>query len=182
MTAEEILNCSDTSEIVTPNELSLEMIDYAKNQKIKMTEGFEVYDVESIAYLEFFKMLEYNLIARKCHNCGRYFIFKGNYDNKYCSRKYYSNRTCQQIGADKDYTERVRNSPVWKAQKRAYKRMHARFKNGYLTETQFNNWNKKSVFYHDYSINNPEIEQAFIAWCDDKSTNIENIMEFHINK
>ncbi|OQB14914.1 MAG: hypothetical protein BWY15_00728 [Firmicutes bacterium ADurb.Bin193] len=182
MKAEEILNCSDASEIVTPNELSQEMIDYAKKQKIKMTEGFEVCDVESIAYLEFFKLLEYNFMARKCHNCDRYFIFKGNYDNKYCSRKYYGNRTCQQIGADKDYTERVKNSPVWKAQKRAYKRMHARFKSGNLTKTQFDKWNKKSVFCRDRALEHPEAEQDFISWCDKKGTNFERIMAFNIIK
>jgi len=182
MKAEEILNCSDTSEIVTPNELSQEMIDYAKKQKIKMTESFEVYDVESIAYLEFFKMLEYNLMARKCHNCGRYFVFKGNYDNNYCSRKYYGNRTCQQIGADKDYTERVKNTPVWKAQKRAYKRMHARLNSNFLTEYQFDMWNKKCTFYRNYALDFPEAAQAFIYWCNDKSTNFKRIMEFDINK
>ena len=180
MTAEEILNCSDASEIVTPNKLSQEMIDYTKKQKIKMMECFEVCDVESIAYLEFFKMLEYNLMARKCHNCGRYFIFKGNYDNNYCDRKHIGNRTCQQIGADKDYAERVKNTPVWKAQKRAYKRMHARFKNSNLTEAQFDKWNKKSVFCRDFALEHPETEKAFIAWCDDKSTNFERIMEFDI--
>ena len=147
-----------------------------------MTEGFEVCDVESIAYLEFFKMLEYNLMARKCHNCGRYFVFKGNYDNKYCDRKYIGNRTCQQIGADKDYTERVKSTPVWKAQKRAYKRMHARLNSNFLTEDQFDMWNKKCTFYRNYTLDFPEAAQAFINWCNDKSTNFSKIMEFDINK
>lgn len=76
MKEEETFNFSDTSDVVNPNELSQEMIDYTKKQKIKMTERFEVYDVNSIAYLKFFKMLKYNLMAPKCDNCGRYFISK----------------------------------------------------------------------------------------------------------
>ena len=48
----------------------------------------EVYhssEVEAACYVEFMKLVQYNLSICKCNNCGLYFILKGDYDTKYCS-------------------------------------------------------------------------------------------------
>ena len=46
--------------------------------------------------------------ATKCKRCGKYFIMKGNYDTKYCSRiAEGETRSCQELAAIDNYKAKI---------------------------------------------------------------------------
>jgi hypothetical protein len=52
-------------------------------------------------------MLELDMQIKRCKNCGRYFILKGNYQTEYCDRiPEGETQNCQSIGALAKYAQR----------------------------------------------------------------------------
>jgi len=60
--------------------------DLARLMPIPIASSFMCGSLEEIMYLEFEKMLELDIRIKKCKNCGRYFMLKGNYQTEYCDR------------------------------------------------------------------------------------------------
>jgi len=110
-------------------------------------------DLATLCYVEFMKMVQFNLSVRKCQNCGMYFMPKGEYDTKYCDRKPDgANRTCQQIGAVKAYQDRVADNPILSAYHKIYRRFHSRKRHGMITPEQFEEWAKRAKKERDTAI------------------------------
>ena len=53
---------------------------YTVSDDLTLCEEYIDSDISSLLYLEFMKMLQYNIFVRKCENCGRLFAVKGNYN------------------------------------------------------------------------------------------------------
>ena len=99
---------------------------------------------------EFFKMLECEATVRKCRNCGRYFVVKGNYNTEYCDRPVEGSvRTCQAIGAEKAYKEKISTEDAWKLYKKYYKRYYARIAVVTIKEKNFRRWNAEAAYKRD---------------------------------
>lgn len=140
MDSGEILN-STLEELVTPNPLSQEQIDYVKKIDLSMRESYLAYDAPTIAYLELFKMIQHNLMVKKCAYCGRYFVLKYNYENKYCDRiPQGESKKCQNLGAMKDFQEKIKSNPANLAYRKAYKKINDYKNKGTVTEKTYKEW------------------------------------------
>jgi len=113
-------------------------------------------------------MLELDLRIKKCKNCGRCFILKGNYQTEYCDRIPESGtQTCQNIGATAKYTKKVKDSPALALFNRAYKRYHARLKVGSVKPDAFKNWRYEAVVMRDKCLSGEISTSEFMEWLDE---------------
>ena len=83
--------------------------------------------VINACFIEIIKMITLGITARKCHNCGRYYVVTGRSDTEYCDRiaPGYADKTCKDIGPIKEYAKRLENNPLLLAYQKAYKAKHA---------------------------------------------------------
>ena len=124
MDKKEILN-STLHELVAPKPLSEEQIEYVKKLELSMIESYIAYDVQSVALLELFKMIQHNLFVKRCAYCGRYFVLRYSYENRYCDRIPEGEKNnCQILGAMRDYQQDIRSNPAKLYYKRAYKKIN----------------------------------------------------------
>ena len=106
-----------------------------------MAESYNAYDAQSVALLELFKMIQNNLFVKRCGYCGRYFVLKYNYENKYCDRiPSGESKNCQTLGAMKDYQQEIKNNPARLAHKRAYKKINDYKNKGIVSEAVYSEW------------------------------------------
>lgn len=99
----------------------------------------------SFCVTELSKMIEANVIIKRCKNCGKYFIQKQNYNNDYCNRKYnQKGQTCKDIGASLQYKNKINNNPILKEYERAYKRYYARVTNNKMSTEDFRLWTEEA--------------------------------------
>jgi len=121
-------------------------IDYLKQEDIQIYEAYEVNNFADMIYLELYQMILNNIAVKKCEWCGKYFVLKGDYGTKYCSRTPKGKKqTCQHLGSTRDFNERAKKSDAGIEYSKAYKRMHARIKYGMLTKEEFKKWNMKAI-------------------------------------
>ncbi|MDD4760908.1 MAG: DUF6076 domain-containing protein [Bacteroidaceae bacterium] len=126
------------------------------------TQYYECSTVFDMLMLEFTKMLEHNIRFRKCKNCGRYFIMKGNYDNDYCDRiPEGETKNCQTIASLKNYKEKVSDNVAWKLYNKYYKRYFARMKAGNIESDVFKKWQYKATAMRDECVDGKVTEQEF---------------------
>lgn len=122
-------------------DITKDTADYLSNEDIKLYEAYEVQSISEMAYLEIYQMLLANTAIKKCDLCGKYFVMKGDYNNKYCDRKAPGKKqTCQHLGSSKDFRLRKSNSPTYMEYMKAYKRMHSRINYGLITKEKFDIW------------------------------------------
>jgi len=123
--------------------------------------------LEEILYLEFEKMLELDMRIKKCKNCGRYFMLKGNYQTEYCDRAPDGgSQTCQNIGATAKYAQKVKDNPALALFNRAYKRYHARLKVGSVKVDAFKKWKYEAVVMRDMCLSGEIAANEFGEWLD----------------
>jgi len=112
-------------------------------------------------------MLELDLRIKKCKNCGRYFILKGNYQTEYCDRiPDGETQTCQNIGATTKYAQKVKDNPALALFNRAYKRYYARMKVGSVKPDAFKKWQYEAVVMREKCLNGEITAAEFEAWID----------------
>ena len=127
--------------------------------------SYQCGSLEGILYLEFEKMLELDLKIKKCKNCGRYFILKGNYQTEYCDRvPDGETQTCQNICATAKYAQKVKNNPALALFNRAYKRYHARMKVRSVKPDAFKKWQYEAVVMREKCLNGEITAGEFEAW------------------
>ena len=115
-----------------------------------MAVEYSVSTIHDMLELEFTKMLEYGTRLHKCKICGRYFIVKGNYVSDFCNRiREGQTRTCQQIGAQKKYDEKLQTNEAVALVRKYYKRYYARTKVNQIKPDAFKKWNYKAVEMRD---------------------------------
>ena len=141
--------------------------DLARATPIPIMSSYKCGSLEEILYLEFEKMLELDLRIKKCKNCGRYFILKGNYQTEYCDRvPDGETQTCQNIGATAKYAQKVKDNPAMALFNRAYKRYHARMKVRSVKPDAFKKWQYEAVVMREKCLNGEITAPEFEDWID----------------
>ena len=130
-----------------------------------MAVEYSISTIHDMLELEFTKMLEYDIRLHKCKICGRYFIIKGNYVSDFCNRVREGNtRTCQQIGAQRKYDERLKTDEAVALFRKYYKRYYARTKVNQIKPDKFREWNYKACEMRDRCQNGEITPQEFEEW------------------
>ncbi|HIY62298.1 MAG TPA: hypothetical protein H9730_02230 [Candidatus Mediterraneibacter stercoripullorum] len=70
------------------NSATQSLIEHISHLPIDRFQLYETYHLRNIMAIEFHKMIEHNVRIKRCKNCGRYFILKGDYATDYCERNY----------------------------------------------------------------------------------------------
>ena len=89
---------------------------------------FEIRDNNELILLELISLIQQHQKVRICQQCKKYFIVKGNFDTKYCSRTYYAKGkpiSCMRNGINEAYKNRLKTTPILQEYRRIYKRIHA---------------------------------------------------------
>ena len=139
--------------------------DLARVLPVPILSSYKCSSLEEILYLEFEKMLELDIRIKKCKNCGRYFILKGNYQTEYCARvKKGEAQNCQSLGATAKYAQKVKENPALTIFNRAYKRYHARVKVGSVKPDAFKKWRYEAVVMRDKCLSGEMPVSEFEDW------------------
>jgi len=126
---------------------------------------YQVDTLSQMLELEITKMLENNIRFRKCKRCGKYFIMKGNYNTKYCSRiTEGETRSCQELAAIENYKQKVEGDAVLQLYNRYYKRYAARARAGSITANSFKKWKYEAVVKRDQCIEGSVSLEEFDRW------------------
>ena len=126
---------------------------YTVSDDLTLCEEYIASDISSLLYLEFMKMLQYNIFVRKCESCGRLFAVKGNYNKKYCDRKISgTSKTCQEVGAVNSFKNKTLKDPIIGEYQRAYKRLYARKRTGKITKEELDIQIKKATALRDEAV------------------------------
>lgn len=99
---------------------------------------------------ELFAIIKLDARVKKCQNCGKYFILKGDYATEYCDRIPEGEKfTCKKIAAMKARKQKVQGNPILKEYERAYKRMYARLSSHKISNEEFRLWADKAAQKRD---------------------------------
>lgn len=127
----------------------LNIIELAKKieqKDIKVKEVYELDNAEEQIRFELFKVIQNNIIIKKCDNCEELFI-PDKTDQIYCNKLYKdTGKTCKEIGALNKRKEKVENSKILKEYNREYKRMYGLHYNHHkkFKEKKFKEWSLKA--------------------------------------
>lgn len=102
-----------------------------------------------ICFVSFKKLLEYNMIIKKCQHCDKYFMPTKRIDEEYCDRiaKTLSNglqKTCKEIGPMVKYSKKENKDPVVEEYRKSYKAKHAKIKSKKISKEEFYAWNEEA--------------------------------------
>lgn len=136
---------------------------------------YECLSIHEYLKIEFFKMIELDLKIKKCKNCGKYFVLKGDYSTDYCDRIQSGEKfTCKKLAAMKARKEKVNNNPILKEYEKAYKRNYAKFINKRWNIEEFRLWaeeatERRATTSKQYKANlNEQIVQDFKKYLGNK--------------
>ena len=150
---------------IEPKPITKETIEYTKALPVKGYFAYHASTIPEYAYLELMLMVESNVKIRKCKNCGRYFILKGNYGAMYCDRiPEGKSQNCQSIGAVNEYKRKVNQDPLLKEYSKAYKRLYARTKNGKMSMADFQEWSALAHQKRNNYLDRTLSEDEFSSW------------------
>jgi hypothetical protein len=83
--------------------------------------------------------------ARRCKNCGKWFILTGHQGLEYCNRPFDDKgHTCRDVGAGLTWEKRSRDDKPFMAYRKEYKKRFARIKAGRITNEEFLAWGKRA--------------------------------------
>jgi hypothetical protein len=82
---------------------------------------------------------------KKCENCGKYFIYAGNYDyifcGRYCDEK---GHTYKQADPAKKRSKKVRDNPILDTYRKAYNKNNMATARGTITKEKFKQWREEA--------------------------------------
>lgn len=100
----------------------------------------------SFCITELSKMIESGIQIRLCKNCNRFFIPQNNHSSEYCNRTCNKKgQTCKEIGAQKQYKNKVKSNPILKEYEKAYKRNYAKVSRGDMSKDMFVKWTEEAI-------------------------------------
>jgi len=118
-------------------------------------------DIPSFLLREFIKA---NCYYKMCLHCGEFFV-PDHGNAEYCVRLVAdSNKTCRDIGATKNYREKMREDPVQRVYSRAYKTRFARIKYKTMTREDFQEWSVEARKRRDKVLRGEMALEEFKAW------------------
>ncbi|MFA9379801.1 MAG: DUF6076 domain-containing protein [Acetanaerobacterium sp.] len=123
---------------------------------------YELSRLDEMLALEFEQMLRLDLRVKKCKNCGRFFVLKGNYPTDYCDKiAPGQKKPCQHIAATSNYARKLSECPALAHYNKEYKRLHARMRTGSLDPALFAQWKKRAKALRDDCVAGKLSEQQF---------------------
>lgn len=141
--------------------------DYMQRNQVPIKTAYRCTSLDEMLSLELEKMIELNLKIKKCKNCGRYFILKGNYKTEYCDRiPDGRNLNCQTIAANAKFAQKRKETPALAIYSKAYKRYHARMKVGTVKPDAFKKWKYEAVIMRDKCLDGEVSLKEFREWID----------------
>lgn len=118
-----------------------DVTDKLKNISVSASYRYQHNRIEQYLLKELFALIKLDIRVKKCKNCGKYFIIKGDYATDYCDRIPDGEKfTCKKIAAMRARKKKVQNNPILKEYEKAYKRMYARLSNHKLSNEDFRLW------------------------------------------
>ena len=148
------------------------IVDYVKQEGQDIMLSYLCESLNDIASLEFLQMIDLNYRIKKCKNCGGYFVLSGKHNSDYCSKILGdTNQTCQNIGALKNYKNKVDDNEAHKLFLKYYKRYHARQKVGSIKPDKFKKWNMDACTKRDLCADNQITAKEFEQWLEDSFVN-----------
>jgi len=118
-------------------------------------------DIPSFLLREFIKANNY---YKMCLHCGEFFV-PDHGNAEYCTRPVAdSNKNCRDIGATKNYRDRLREDPVQRVYSRAYKTRFARIKYKTMTREDFQAWSVEAREKRDKVLRGELALEDFEAW------------------
>jgi hypothetical protein len=125
-----------------------------------------------ILELELGKILKNDIRFRKCKRCGRYFIMKGNYDTRYCSRiAEGETRSCQELAAQENYKKKMAENKALPIYSKYYKRYAARVRARQIKEADFKKWKYEALVKRDECSSGRITAEEYIEWMESRFPN-----------
>ncbi len=126
---------------IKENDIDDLVIKYFQTMKPFQITALECATPKDIAFYELYHMLKLDIKMKKCKNCGKYFILKGDYNTDYCDRIPLGEKfTCKKIAAIKARKDKISTNPILKEYEKAYKRKYAQVSNKRLSNEEFRLW------------------------------------------
>lgn len=97
------------------------------DNRIEFIEKYYLKHIQSLILLEMMFSIRYNVLIAKCPNCSRFFI-ANNTGVIYCDRIFKNGKTCQQLGAKKSYSEKVKSDNLLLLYEKKYQVLYHRMK------------------------------------------------------
>ena len=83
--------------------------------------------------------------ARRCKNCGRWFVLTGHQGLEYCSRPFdEKGHTCRDVGAGLKWERKSKEDKPFMAYRKEYKKRFSRIKAGRITNEEFLVWGERA--------------------------------------
>ncbi len=127
-------------------------------------------DIKTALYIEVIKILEKNVVIKKCENCNKYFVPTSRTDEKYCGRIQSNNKSCKQSDG---YLKNDLGIKMYRNKYQAFNQLRLRSKNLDWVNEAFLNWtieaDKKK---RDYKAQNISLEE-FQGWLDESYRKIK---------
>jgi len=148
--------------------LLVRLKDHFRDFPPQLSEGYADNNPLILATAEFMKMVQLDLRVRRCAQCGRFLLLRGNRNLRYCDRiAAGGTRTCQAIGASTRYRERVREDPLLRAYTRAYHRKYRQMRvGGQLDADAFQKWEREASHLRDQARDGKADRQKTVEWLD----------------
>ncbi len=140
----------------------LRKIDTVNPDVANITEYVLLKDFTDFLYFEFTELIKRGLRARKCKNCGKYFVLRTKHETMYCDRKNADGKTCKAIGNKKAYLEKLQNDELLHKYERMYKAAHAKRERLSESETGFDRFPNFDKSYSDWSNNAKKMRADYI--------------------
>ncbi len=126
--------------------IDVEIIKSIKSLDLEQYQLFPTNSLDNIVHIEFQKMLENNIKMKKCKNCGKYFILKGDYATDYCDRiPEGENTTCKRIATTKARKNKINSNPILQEFQKAYKRNYAKVSTRKISRNEFQIWVDEAI-------------------------------------
>lgn len=144
---------SEFEPIVQKPNLPDNVIESLLNTQVSLSFRFRYSALEEYLWEELFSLIKLNVRIKKCNNCGKYFILKGDYATDYCDRIPEGEKnTCKRIAAIKTRKDKVKTNPILLEFQKAYKRNYARQSNKKITPAEFENWVNETTIERNNTI------------------------------
>lgn len=131
--------------------LTDDLISTLSNSEITFSFRYSYSNLENYLMEELFSLIKQNTRIKKCKNCDKYFILKGDYATDYCDRIPEGEKfTCKKLAAIRARKNKVQNNPILKEYEKAYKRMYARLSNRKILNEEFRLWVEEASQERDH--------------------------------
>lgn len=130
--------------------IDLKLIQQTKEMPISRFQLYETYQLRNIIAIEFHQAVAQNIKVKRCRNCQKYFVLKGDYATNFCDRVIHGQKyTCKKFAAIQTRKKKIQNNPILKEYEKAYKRNYARLANHKIAKEDFRLWTEEAAQKRD---------------------------------